>query len=98
MWFSGLIVMKCFCDAARGDDALLQMVVRLVKATDVEQARRQLWWYAQCHMERSSINDDGARVEWRAVEVLEVEAFEGFEHGAVLHSYLEWEHRTRGGR
>lgn len=98
MWFSGLIVMKCFCDAAQGDDALLQMVVRLVHASDAEQARKQLWWYAQAHMERSSLNGDGALVEWRAVEVFDIEAFEGFHHGARLHSYLEWEHRTRGRR
>lgn len=50
------------------------------------------------HLLHIYINGDGALVEWRAVEVFDVEAFDGFYHGARLHSYMEWEHRTRGQR
>lgn len=87
MWFSGLVVTKGFHLANEDHECLLQMSVVMVEADDVEAATAALGEQGRSH-ETSYFNSDGELIEWKVIEICEVQPLEAtLTYGAVLHSY-----------
>lgn len=59
MWYSGLVVLKSFCEDVLDDQPLLQMKVVMVDADDEDDALTKLKALAVGQMEIGYINADG---------------------------------------
>lgn len=94
MWFSGLVVTKAFHPPNEDHDHLLHIYALMVEADDVEAATAALAEQGR-ELERSYLNGDGELVDWRVVEICEVQRLEPtLTYGAVLHSYYAPKHRA----
>ena len=87
MWFSGLVVTKAFHPPHEDHEHLLHIYTLMVKADDVEAATAALVEQGRA-LETSYMNCYGELVDWRFVEICEVQRLEpSLTYGAVLHSY-----------